>query len=333
MQKQNLPVVTMLLISYNQEKKISEAIAGALAQDYPNLEIVISDDASSDNTYAAIESCTRDYQGPHRLIVRRNSNNLGIGGNISEAVRQSSGELLFITAGDDISLPERVSTVVNFWLQHDKEPELIACHLYDMDDAGQIHGTTRIAKLEEYRSLDDWTRQPPHVIGAAQAWTRRLFDRFGGIPKGVVGEDMVMAFRAIAQGRAITLPIPLIKYRRGGLTQQNKPLSASEVIRRLTRKTGSTKIELQCMLETAKQFSASPATIEDLEQRYQKECFIEQMFSPGSFLQMLAIAITERTQSPAFRLRIFCYAATPWLLAPFFAIKRWRHARKSLPRQ
>lgn len=329
MHKQNLPLVTMLLISYNQEKKISEAIAGALAQDYPNLEIVISDDASTDDTFAAIEACTRNYQGPHRLIVRRSPTNLGIGGNISEAVRQSSGELLFITAGDDISLPERVSTVVDFWLQHDKQAELIACHLYDMDDEGKIHGTTQIAKLEDYRSLEDWTRQPPHVIGAAQAWTRRLFDRFGGIPKGVVGEDMVMAFRAIAQGRAMTLPVPLIKYRRGGLTQQNKPLSASEVIRRLTRKTGSTKIELQSMLETARQFNASPATLADLEQRYQKECFVEQMFSAGGVLQKLAIAAKTRTQSPAFRLRIFCYAATPWLLAPFFAIKRRRHTNKA----
>ncbi len=190
-----LPRVTMLLISYNQRDKVSEAIAGALAQDYPNLEIVVSDDASTDDTFAVIEDCLRGYSGPHRVLVHRNSRNLGIGGNISEAVRRSSGDLIFITAGDDVSVPERVSTVVDFWLKHEKQPDLIACYLYDMDDRGQIHGVRQIANLDEYRSLEDWTRQPPHVIGAAQAWTRRLFDRFDGIPRGGVGEDMGMVVR------------------------------------------------------------------------------------------------------------------------------------------
>lgn len=58
-----LPNVTMLLISYNPEDKIREAINGALAQDYPNLEIVISDDASTDNTFTVIESCLLGISG------------------------------------------------------------------------------------------------------------------------------------------------------------------------------------------------------------------------------------------------------------------------------
>lgn len=317
----------MLLISYNQRDKVSEAIAGALAQDYPNLEIVVSDDASTDDTFAVIEDCLRGYSGPHRVLVHRNSRNLGIGGNISEAVRRSSGDLIFITAGDDVSVPERVSTVVDFWLKHEKQPDLIACYLYDMDDRGQIHGVRQIANLDEYRSLEDWTRQPPHVIGAAQAWTRRLFDRFDGIPRGVVGEDMVMAFRAIALGTARTLPLPLVKYRRGGLTQQNKALSVEEMIRRLTRKIDSTKTELRCMQEVAHEVSAGVAMCEDLERRYQKECFVEQVFAAHGFFPKLAAVFRFRTQSPVFRIRIFAYAAMPWLLVPFFALKRWRYMK------
>ena len=52
----NYPLMTMLLISYNQEKSIAAAIEGALAQDYQNLEIVISDDASADNTFSLINN-------------------------------------------------------------------------------------------------------------------------------------------------------------------------------------------------------------------------------------------------------------------------------------
>ena len=320
-----LPKVTMLLISYNQEDKIREAINGALAQDYPNLEIVISDDASTDNTFAVIESCLQGYQGKHQLLIQRNPQNLGIGGNISEAVRRSSGELILITAGDDISLPHRVSTVVKYWLENEKKPDLIASYLYDMDDQGQTHEVIKVANLDEYRSLDDWVRQPPHVIGAAQAWTRRLFDRFDGIPTGVVGEDMVMAFRAIASGSARTIPQPLVKYRCGGLTRQTKPLSVNEVVRRLTRKIASTKIELLHMQDVSKQHTADFVVLDELERRYQKECFIESMFRAKCFSKKIQCAWHFKGVKTTFRARMFLYSASPWLLAPFFAIKRWRY--------
>lgn len=96
------PPVTLLLVSYNQEDTIGEAITGALEQDYPNLEIVVSDDASKDATFERIEACFRDYTGPHRIKILRNAENQGIGGNIDQAVRQSTGELIFIAGGDDV---------------------------------------------------------------------------------------------------------------------------------------------------------------------------------------------------------------------------------------
>jgi glycosyltransferase involved in cell wall biosynthesis len=319
----------MLLIVYNQQEYVADAIAGALAQDYPNLEIVISDDASTDQSFAIVERCTRDYRGAHRLIVNRNPANLGIGGNISRAVRLSSGELLFIAAGDDVSRPERVSTVVRHWQQHDRRPELIASYLYDMSQDGTILGEIRVADLAAYRSLRDWVRSPPRVIGAAQAWTRRLFDRFGGIPSGVVGEDMLMAFRAIASGGAVTLPVALVDYRRGGVTTKRTLLSAAEVIHGLTRKLASSKTELSSMLAEARQLGADAEVLADLQRRYDKECFVEDMFAAESVRVKAGIALRGYGQTAGFRIRIFVYAAMPWLLAPFFSLKRLRHRRRS----
>jgi glycosyltransferase involved in cell wall biosynthesis len=325
MSHQPRPPATLLLLCYNQQDLIGDALAGALAQDYPNLEIIISDDASKDATVERIEKIVSGYSGPHRIKLLRNRENLGIGGNIDQAVKQSSGELIFIAGGDDVSLPSRVSTVVNFWLAHERKPDLIAAYLYDMDQSGQILGTIRIAKLEEFRTLDDWSRSPPHVIGAAQAWTRRLFDRFGGMPKGVVGEDMVMAFRAIGLASAITLPEPLVNYRRGGLTSRRKSLDAASVIKGLTRKLRSSQTELRCMLDDARELGASAATLAVLDQKLQKEVFIESMFTAASFGQKLGLCRQYSMLPGDFRLRILTYAAAPWLLAPFFFLKRLRY--------
>ncbi|MBL8428786.1 MAG: glycosyltransferase family 2 protein [Dechloromonas sp.] len=321
----SLPPVTLLLLCYNQQDTIAEALAGALAQDYPNLEIVISDDASRDATVEQIEPCLRDYAGPHRIKLLRNAENLGIGGNIDQAVRQSNGELIFIAGGDDVSLPNRVSTVVDFWRAHDGKPDLIGAYLFDMDQTGNILGTIRIGTLEDYRTLDDWSRSPPHVIGAAQAWTRRLFDRFGGLPKGAVGEDMVMAFRAIGLATAITLPVPLVNYRRGGLTSKRKALSTDAVIRGLTRKINSSKTELSCMLDDARKLGASAATLATLTLKLDKEKFIEAMFAASGTGEKIRICLRYGQLPGDFRLRILTYAAAPWLLAPFFFLKRLRY--------
>lgn len=319
------PPITLLLLSYNQEDYIGEAIAGAIAQDYPNLEIVISDDASKDATWERINASLHDYTGPHRIKLLRNPENLGIGGNIDQAVRQSTGELIFIAGGDDVSLPARVSTMVSVWVGHECKPDLIGAYLFDMDQSGKMLGTIQISQLEQYQSLDDWSRSPPHVIGAAQAWTRRLFDRFGGIPKGIVGEDMVMAFRAIGSASAVTLPVPLVNYRRGGLSSQRKSLNAAAVIHGLTKKLNSSRTELRCMLDDARKLGASPMTLTVLEQKLDKENFIEHMFAAESLGQKIRFCRQYTTVPGDYRFRILTYAAAPWMLAPFFFLKRLRY--------
>lgn len=317
-----LPLVSMILMSYKQEEIVKSAIEGALGQSYGNLEIIISDDNSPDGTFAAIQVALQDYQGPHKIIVNRNPANLGISGNLRHAISLSSGELIFITAGDDISLPQRVETVTRHWLDRNKKPDLIASYLLDMDEQGVDHGIIDVADLSLYQTIDDWTDNHPKIIGAGQAWTRRLFDHFGGIPAGIVAEDMVMTFRAIACGGAITLQEPLVRYRRGGTTGKRRHLSAQDVIAAFVKKIDNTKIELTCMLEVAHQHGASPATLRYLENLYDKEVFIESMLrSPHTRLEKIAIA-AKSAQPWAFKIRLLSYAVAPALLAPFFAIKR-----------
>src|SRR3954465_11256485 len=105
------PLATMLLLCYRQQTTVADAIAAALAQTCSPLEIVISDDASDDGTWQAIEQAVEGYAGPHRLVLNRNPVNLGIGAHLNRMVGLSTGELLFIAAGDDISLPARCERV------------------------------------------------------------------------------------------------------------------------------------------------------------------------------------------------------------------------------
>ncbi len=163
------PLASILLIAFNQQATVAQAIAGALAQTYSPLEIVASDDASSDRTFAAMEAALAGYAGPHRVRLNRNPRNLGIGAHLSHLVSLSHGELLFVAAGDDVSLPQRCERVVAAWLASGKRLDLIASALQDLDEHGQVHETITPSDLASYRNAADWLARPPFVVGAAQA--------------------------------------------------------------------------------------------------------------------------------------------------------------------
>ena len=65
------PLVTFAILAYNQVGFIEVAVNAALAQDYPNLEIIISDDCSEDDTYKIIQNIVKNYAGPHKLIINK----------------------------------------------------------------------------------------------------------------------------------------------------------------------------------------------------------------------------------------------------------------------
>src|SRR5690554_1366599 len=104
---QERPVVTFALFAYNQEKYIREAIEGAFSQTYEPLEIILSDDCSTDRTFEIMKEKADAYDGPHEVRVRQSSNNLGTVGHIIEVANEARGELFIVAAGDDVSSPFR----------------------------------------------------------------------------------------------------------------------------------------------------------------------------------------------------------------------------------
>jgi glycosyltransferase involved in cell wall biosynthesis len=89
------PLLTFALFAYNQEQFIAEAVQGALSQTYSPLEIILSDDCSPDRTFEIMQEMASKYNGPNRVIVRRNERNLGLIGHINLVMEIVQGELIF----------------------------------------------------------------------------------------------------------------------------------------------------------------------------------------------------------------------------------------------
>jgi glycosyltransferase involved in cell wall biosynthesis len=102
-----LPLVTFALFAYNQERYIREAVDGAFSQTYEPLEIILSDDCSTDQTCKIMQEMAAGYDGPHKMRVLWNEVNLGSAGYINSIVASANGHIVCSAAGDDISVQQR----------------------------------------------------------------------------------------------------------------------------------------------------------------------------------------------------------------------------------
>jgi len=103
------PRITLAVLAYNQSATIDTAVQSALGQQCEPVEVLLSDDASPDDTFDKMQAAASAYTGPHQVVVRRNARNLGIGEHYNEVMRAARGRLIVMMAGDDISTPDRVA--------------------------------------------------------------------------------------------------------------------------------------------------------------------------------------------------------------------------------
>lgn len=95
----NDPLVSICIPTYNGEKFIAEALESAINQTYPNLEIVVSDDASKDDTLSLIEKFKGKTKIPIRIYHHQPQ---GIGENWNNCIRNASGKYIKFLFQDDI---------------------------------------------------------------------------------------------------------------------------------------------------------------------------------------------------------------------------------------
>jgi len=103
-------LVSVALCTYNGEKFISQQLDSILGQTYRNLELVIVDDCSTDDTFYIISSYA---QKDDRIKSFKNEVNLGYNKNFERAIKLTTGEFIAISDQDDIWLPHKIESLLN----------------------------------------------------------------------------------------------------------------------------------------------------------------------------------------------------------------------------
>lgn len=205
--RKSYPLVSVFVLTYNQEQYISETLSGLFAQDYENLEIVISDDNSTDATWEIVRDRVKEYrqsQGTHKIVLNKNRPNLGIVKNVEKALSLSHGVLFVANGGDDVSLPNRVSRIVEAWEADGRRAYAILHGFRMIGPCGNPCGEKLLFNVS-----------PTTPVGAAMAYRREVFESFSPIEFTAATEDHIFVRRALLLGGTLTISDQLLLYRRG----------------------------------------------------------------------------------------------------------------------
>lgn len=127
------PLVSIGIPVFNGEKYLSQALDSAINQDYPNIEIIITDNASTDRT---AEICQTYVNKNKHIRYLRNPENLGAAKNFTKVLEESNGDYFTWLACDDILSSENyITKLVNF-MQQNQDVVLCGCSIktfYDED--------------------------------------------------------------------------------------------------------------------------------------------------------------------------------------------------------
>ncbi|MBK1703362.1 glycosyltransferase [Halochromatium glycolicum] len=209
------PRVTLLLTTYNHEPFVAEAVASCLAQDYPNMELFISDDGSEDDTWARVEAAVADYRGPHKITLNHNEHNLFLD-HLPSVAGKLSGELIVMACDDDVQYPHRVSRLVELWRETDAT--VLASSARRISALAEPMGYHRLYEKTPEITLEGFlkTGDNPTCFGAAIAWHRRLTDTFNHLPVGSRNIDFLYPLRGLMLTGAAFCKEPLLDWRRHG---------------------------------------------------------------------------------------------------------------------
>ena len=208
------PLVTIFVFTYNQEQFIKETLDSIISQDYENYEIVVSDDCSSDGTYDIIKDFVASYKGKIKITVNQNHSNMGIAAHYSYVLSNLvNGEYCIGIAGDDVCLPETISTAIQKIREYDLDSLSFNVNLIDaqskkfgtlyQNDGGDI----------EIYGIKDYLNDTIKSTGSCRIFKYDIFKKFGPLSDDCQTEDSTTLLRTILYGKVGFCKIPNHNYR------------------------------------------------------------------------------------------------------------------------
>jgi glycosyltransferase involved in cell wall biosynthesis len=216
----NVPEVSVVIPSYNHAAYISEAVQSVLAQTHRDLELIVIDDGSRDNSLEILQGFTDP-----RLKVMPQENQ-GAHAAINRGFHAASGEYLAVLNSDDAFHPQRLEKLLAA-LKAEPDGVLAGSHIEIVDDQGKALGVKHGYLDCPPWSLEDESRsfrvgddlhaalltENYYATTSNFLFPHRVFEQMGYFRPLRYVHDWDFALRLSERGQLLLLPEPLIRYR------------------------------------------------------------------------------------------------------------------------
>lgn len=219
------PLVSVIVPNYNYSAYVSEAIESALDQSYANIEVIVVDDGSTDDSIRVLEG----FGSKIKLIKQANA---GVARARNYGVANSSGEYIAFLDADDLWMPDKIDRQVARLIA-DPEVGLVHVGVTEIDGKGQTVGE-RIDGMEGDVTKELLLLERSVVLGGGSGFIvrRDLFESVGGFDEKLsTSADWDFFVRVSRLARLGFVPEPLLRYRlHGSNMHQNVKLMESEML-------------------------------------------------------------------------------------------------------
>lgn len=130
------PLVSVIVVSYNHSKYIRENLDSIKAQTYPNIELIVADDASADNSVEVFEAWLSENHYPAKKIFHKQ--NTGLATTLNECLELITGKYVKLIAADDFLHPESIAQCVAKLEELGEEFGMVFTDFYTVDDNSEI---------------------------------------------------------------------------------------------------------------------------------------------------------------------------------------------------
>src|SRR3989339_130402 len=199
----NMPKVSIMIPTYNQEKYIRQSIVSALSQNYGNLEVIVSDDCSKDDTYKVAEV----YLGDSRFKLFRNESNIGRVGNYRKMLYSyATGEWALNMDGDDYLIDKDfISASIEGIMQHQNIVLVAGGKLTMYSDGTKImtaiSSGDRVA--DGFEIFNNWHKTSLPHFGCL--YKRDIAVDIGFYKEDIISSDWESILRLVLHGNVILL--------------------------------------------------------------------------------------------------------------------------------
>jgi len=210
-ERQARSLVSIVINNYNYARYLAAAIESALAQNYGNLEVVVVDDGSTDESRRIISS----YGSCITPVFKSNG---GQASALNAGYAASAGEIVLFLDADDVLLPSAIDNISQCFAEPDVSN--VRWPMWIVDAAGNRTGDRHPTKLPtalnlRQRLLELGPSNVPSVPTSGNAWSRAFFDRVMPIPEDAfrLCADDYLYNLAPAFGEVKTIKTPQSCYR------------------------------------------------------------------------------------------------------------------------